>query len=81
MKLVKNIVVSICLALFVGCSNAQPVNKLEVTFKGDKATPRINYAIEQVKSACEEVSAKGNVVVSVQGVGKADNLKPEGFTS
>ena len=50
MKMTRNIVISICLAIFVGCGNAQTVSKLEVAFKGDKATPRINYAIEQVKA-------------------------------
>jgi hypothetical protein len=63
----------------IGCINAQTADNLGVTFKGNKATLRVNYAVEQIKAACDEVSAKGNVVVSVQGVGKADNLKSEGF--
>ena len=42
-------------------------------------TPRITYATEQVKSACDEVSAGGSLQVSVQGTDGADKLKPEGF--
>lgn len=53
--------------------------ELKIIYKGEKASPRINYAIEQVRDACKEVSAKGTVFVSLQGIGKGDNLKPEGF--
>ena len=46
---------------------------------GGEPTPRITYATEQVKAACEAVSVSGTLEVSVQGVGGADQLKPEGF--
>jgi hypothetical protein len=62
--------------LVVGCVSA---DELKITYKTDKPSPRINYALEQVRAACNEVSAKGTVIVSVQSTGKADNLKPEGF--
>ena len=52
---------------------------LEIIYKGDKASPRITYATEQVRIACEEVSTCGTLQVSVQGSDGADKLKPEGF--
>lgn len=52
---------------------------LEIIYKGDKASPRITYATEQVRIACEEVSTGGTLQVSVQGSDGADKLKPEGF--
>lgn len=52
---------------------------LEVMYKGDIATPRITYAIEQVRAACNEVSVGAAIHVSLQGSGGADKLKPEGF--
>ena len=54
-------------------------DRVELRCKGEKASPRINYAMERVRAACDEVSAGGTVTVSVQGVGGADKLKPEGF--
>lgn len=54
-------------------------SKLEIRYKGDKASPRISYATEQVRIACDEVSASGVLQVSVQGKGGSDKLKPEGF--
>lgn len=58
---------------------AAAAGKLEVEYEGDKASPRINYATEQVRIACDEVSARGALHVSVQGIDGADKLKPEGF--
>jgi len=68
----------IVLTVFVAsCASA---GELKIIYKTGKATPRINYAVEQVSKACKGYYAKGGtIVVSVQGVGKADNLKPEGF--
>jgi len=79
MKITRNIILSIFLAVCIGCGITAGDTKLKVVCKGKEATPRINYAIEQVRVACDEVSAKGTVIVSVQGIGKADDLKPEGF--
>ncbi len=64
------------LACLVSDGMAAAAPKLEVIFKGDKATPRITYAMEQVRAACNEVSAKGILQVSVQDT---DRLKSEGF--
>jgi len=52
---------------------------LEVIYKDIKTTPRMTYAAEQVRSACDEVSAGGALQISVQGLDGADKLKPEGF--
>jgi len=62
--------------LVAGCVSA---GELEVIYKTDKASPRIKYAIEQIRVACDEVSASGTLQVSVQGIGKDDKLRPEGF--
>jgi len=66
----------IVLMVLIGASVS--ADALEITYKTE-ASARINYAVDQVREACDEVSAKGAVIVSVQGVGKADNLRPEGF--
>jgi hypothetical protein len=39
----------------------------------------MTYAAEQVRIACDEVSAGGALQISVQGLDGADKLKPEGF--
>ena len=64
----------IVLSVLVGaCVSA---GELKIILKPEDATPRINYAVEQVRAACKAVSAKGTVLVRVQGVGKTDNLNP-----
>jgi len=63
----------IVLMVLIGASVS--ADALEITYKTE-ASARINYAVDQVREACDEVSAKGAVIVSVQGVGKADNLRP-----
>ncbi len=66
----------LAIMLIAGCVSA---GELEIIYKPENASARINYAVDQVRVACDEVSAQGTVIFSVQGVGEADNLKPEGF--
>ena len=41
--------------------------KLDVKLSGVGSTPRITYAAEQVRAACDEVSAGGSLQVSLHG--------------
>jgi len=63
----------------VGVNIAQAAGKLEIEITGGEPTPRITYATEQVRCACDAVSVSGSLHVSLQGAGGADKLKPEGF--
>jgi len=67
---------ALTLSCVMGGGMAGADGKLEVMYQGDKATPRIAYAVEQVRAACNAVSAKGAIQVSLQ---VTDRLKPEGF--
>ncbi|MBT3191525.1 MAG: hypothetical protein HN341_03115, partial [Verrucomicrobia bacterium] len=69
-------IITACLLACIGVSMAQASLNVSI---GGEPTPRITYATEQVKAACEAVSVSGTLEVSVQGVGGADQLKPEGF--
>ena len=53
--------------------------ELKTSFKGENATPRINYAMEQVKVARKALPANGSLQVSLQGTDGPDKLEPEGF--
>lgn len=63
----------------LGDTKPLPVGGLEVIYKGDIASPRITYATEQVRIACNEVAVGVAIDVSIQGSDVADRLKPEGF--
>jgi len=58
---------------------AEAAGKLEIKITGGEPTPRITYATEQVRAACDAVSVSGSLRVNVQGTDGADKLKPEGF--
>lgn len=79
MKSIKARIITACLAACIGGSMAEAAGKLDIKITGREPTPRIRYAVEQVKAACDDVSADGTLEVSVQGVDGPDKLKPEGF--
>jgi len=57
-----------------------PTGNIQIVYRGEKASPRINYAIEQVRGACNEMSVSGLVQVSRQNSDGSDKLKPEGYS-
>ncbi|MCP4311053.1 MAG: hypothetical protein GY790_07315 [Bacteroidetes bacterium] len=79
MNILRKIILSICILACIGNSEALAQGKLKVVCKEESLSPRINYATQQVKQACEELSVKATIKVSFQKDDNADKLKPEGF--
>ena len=78
MNITRIAIAGACLAACVGGNLAAAAGKLDVKYGGDIASPRITYAVEQVRLACEGVSAAA-LHVSVQGTDGPVKLNPEGF--
>jgi len=79
MRTTRNAIVAAACAACVGVNIAQAAGKLEIEITGGEPTPRITYATEQVRAACDAVSVSGTLRVSLQGTDGEDKLKPEGF--
>jgi len=74
MNIIRNIILSICILVCTGNSEAIAKGKLKVTCKKESLSPRINYATQQVRLACEEVSVNATIKVRIQ-----DDVSPENF--
>ncbi len=79
-NMIRNIALSICILACIGNTKAVAQGKLKVIDKTENLSPRINYATEQVRLACEELSLKATIKVSIQHAGEEEKLKPEGFS-
>ena len=79
MNMIRNTFLGICILACIGTNEAEAQGKLKVICETEILSPRINYATEQVRLACEELSVNGTLHVSIQGKNGADALKPEGY--
>jgi len=66
----RSIVSTVC------CIACMAASAGELKVEVEEPTPRMAYAIEQVRAACDAVSANGTLRVNIQDAGM---LKPEGF--
>jgi len=79
MNLIRIIILGICILACIGNNEVSAKGKLKVICKKENLSPRISYAVQQVRLACEEFSVNGTIKVNIQEEDNSDKLKPEGF--
>jgi hypothetical protein len=77
MKFNFKVLLILCILTCLAGNEIFAQGKLKVNCKTETITPRIDYATQQVRLACEEFSLKATLKVSIQEEG--GDLKPEGF--
>jgi len=67
----------LCILTCMGGNEIAAQGKLKINCKTETLSPRIDYATQQVRLACEAFSLKATLKVSIQDEG--GKLRPEGF--
>ncbi len=78
MNIFANIILSI--SLFIVVTNGVAAQgRLKIICKTEELSPRIKYATELIKLACDEFGVNGTIEVKIQDGNCAEKFKPEGF--
>ncbi len=79
MNITHKLLISLCILTCMGGNEITAQGKLKINCKTETLSPRIDYATQQVRLACEAFSLKATLKVSIQDDDKVDKIKPEGF--